>query len=323
MSAAGTNHDLLVRATLALGPLVPDVMFVGGSVVGILAVDAPSPPRATDDVDVVIEVATTIEYQTKVSDKLRALGFEIDTRPGAPVCRWLKDGLIVDVMPIDGNVLGFQNAWYPLAFAAREEYRLTDTLLIHIIPASLFIATKLEAFADRGKGDYLASPDVEDIITVVDGRPSLLSEVRTLPVEVRQYLAAQFNRLLGDRDFIDSLPGHLEYRNASPERLQRLSSRLLDLSAIAEPEMHTRSLPILIPADMNVAFVVDKGARQFRQVVAMEFPRSEVFSVDDGTYLFVHPHTPGFKRIEAPGRFLISEKSRFDGTVAYIAVAKP
>ena len=298
-------------------------MFVGGSVVGILAVDAVSPPRPTDDVDVVIEVATTIEYQTKVSETLRGLGFEIDTRRDAPLCRWLKDGLVVDVMPIDGDVLGFENIWYPVAFTAREEYRLTDNVIIHVVSAPFFVATKLEAFAGRGRGDYLGSSDLEDIITVVDGRPSLIAETRTLPPDARQYLASEFSRLLANRDFVDALPGHLGYREATPERLQGLISRLIELSTIGDPGPQTTSLPVVIPSAMKVAFTVDKGTRSYRQVVALEFPESDVFNVDDGSFLFVHPHTAGFKRVEAPGRVLVSEKSRLEGNVAILAVMKP
>jgi hypothetical protein len=111
-------------------------------------------------------------------------------------------------------------------------YPLTADVSIHVISAPYFVATKLEAFADRGKGDYLASADLEDIITVVDGRSSLPSEARRLPDEARRYLATEFTRFLADRDFIDVLPGHLDYQNATAERLGRLRSRLLALSRL-------------------------------------------------------------------------------------------
>jgi len=35
-----------------------------------------------------------------------------------------------------------------------------------------FLATKFAAFDGRGKGDYMASHDLEDIVAVVDGVPS-------------------------------------------------------------------------------------------------------------------------------------------------------
>jgi len=34
----------------------------------------------------------------------------------------------------------------------------------------------MEAFADRGHGDFLASHDLEDITTIVDGRSELADE---------------------------------------------------------------------------------------------------------------------------------------------------
>jgi hypothetical protein len=35
-----------------------------------------------------------------------------------------------------------------------------------------FLATKLEAFEDRGRRDYLESHDFEDVLSVVDGSPA-------------------------------------------------------------------------------------------------------------------------------------------------------
>jgi hypothetical protein len=42
---------------------------------------------------------------------------------------------------------------------------------------SPFVATKFEAFHGRGNNDHLASHDLEDIITVVDGRPELMGNL--------------------------------------------------------------------------------------------------------------------------------------------------
>ena len=46
-----------------------------------------------------------------------------------------------------------------------------------VVSAPCFIATPLEALADRGKGDYRASHYLEDIVAVVDGRKSLCDEL--------------------------------------------------------------------------------------------------------------------------------------------------
>jgi len=52
--------------------------------------------------------------------------------------------------------------------------RLPSGRYICLITAPVFIATKLEAFHDRGGGDFLVSHDLEDVVTVIDGRPALI-----------------------------------------------------------------------------------------------------------------------------------------------------
>jgi hypothetical protein len=31
------------------------------------------------------------------------------------MCRWRRDGVVVDVMPVDERILGFSDRWYPTA----------------------------------------------------------------------------------------------------------------------------------------------------------------------------------------------------------------
>ena len=83
----------------------------------------------------------------------------------------------------------------------------------------MFVATKLEAFKGRGNGDFLVSHDLEDIVTVVDGRPALIDELRDAPKELRTYLAKEISSLLNTPQFIDALPGHLPGDSASQSRV--------------------------------------------------------------------------------------------------------
>ena len=87
---------------------------------------------------------------------------------------------------------------------------LQSGLSIRLISAPVLIATKLEAFNDRGHSadgqpDYLGSHDLEDIITVVDRRPELLTECTDSSSALREYLAQSFGRLLADPDFNTTL----------------------------------------------------------------------------------------------------------------------
>ncbi len=70
--------DLLERAAAALGPLVEEVMFVGGATVAVWISDPGAPPpRPTKDVDVVVEVSTRAGLHD-FERRLRAAGFRED-----------------------------------------------------------------------------------------------------------------------------------------------------------------------------------------------------------------------------------------------------
>jgi hypothetical protein len=85
---------------------------------------------------------------------------------------------------------------------------------------------KAEAFASRGKEDFVASHDVEDVIAVVDGRLSLALEVETSPTAVRRFLAERFGSWLEDPRFLDAVPGHLPGDAASQARRELVVERM-------------------------------------------------------------------------------------------------
>ncbi len=113
-----------------------------------------------------------------------------------------------------------------------ETVELSAGLTILLITAPLFLATKIEAFKGRGQGDYLMSHDLEDIITVVDGRASLLDEVQVCDAELKAYLAAEFSALVGNNRFLEALPGHLPGDRASQQRLGALMVKLRSLASL-------------------------------------------------------------------------------------------
>ena len=99
-----------------------------------------------------------------------ARGFKHDSSPDAPICRWVLDGIMLDLMPSEAGILGFHNRWYPLVVKTATRTILSKNTEILLISAQLFLATKFEAFRGRGRNDYLASHGIEDLITVIDGR---------------------------------------------------------------------------------------------------------------------------------------------------------
>ncbi|HEV2268749.1 MAG TPA: hypothetical protein VGR92_04770 [Steroidobacteraceae bacterium] len=232
MNAANPNLPLLESVVAALGPLCSRFVFVGGCVTGLLVTDAASPSvRATRDVDAIVQVVSLGEYHA-LERQLEKAGLRHDHSPEAPVCRWLAGGALLDVMPTDKDVLGFGNCWYEEAVRTALTLTLPSGTPIRMIAAPVFLATKLEAFADRGQGDYLASHDLEDITTIVDGRPELVEETAAASPDVRRRLSTQFQSLLQTPAFMNALPGHLPGDPASQARLPLILERLRQLSTL-------------------------------------------------------------------------------------------
>ena len=215
-----------------LKPLLPEIVFVGGCTTGLLITDpAASPVRATDDVDVIVEVASYAEY-ARFSKRLRELGFSEDSSEGAPICRWLIDRMKLDVMPTDETILGFSNRWYKPAIEAAAIVEL-DGFELRVVTTPHFIGTKLEAFRGRGKGDFYAISDLEDIISVLDGRPTAVDDVANSPTELRRYIGAEVGKLLDNPEFLNALAGHLAGDEISQARIPMILRTLTSLRSLS------------------------------------------------------------------------------------------
>src|SRR6266550_8944884 len=116
--------------------------FVGGCAVWLL-VDRPDLTdfRPTEDVDVIIEVVTLGELY-KLEEQLRAAGFQHDTSEGAPICRWIVEGCLVDIMPIDSRPLGMNSRWFREALESAQPVALGQNVEAKVVTRPIFVATK-------------------------------------------------------------------------------------------------------------------------------------------------------------------------------------
>jgi hypothetical protein len=226
------NRVLFESVVRVLTPVLDELVFVGGCTTGLFLTDpAAGGVRPTKDVDAIVDVATYARCAS-LAERLRGLGLVEDASPGAPLCRWRQGEMVVDVMPTDERVLGFSNRWYPSAMATADRRQVAGRDVRLVTPV-FFLATKLEAFRGRGHGDVFASHDLEDIVTVVDGRPEIVEEVTGAAVDVRTYIARQIQMLLDNPDFADALPGLLPPDAASQARRGLLEARLRALCAVS------------------------------------------------------------------------------------------
>lgn len=220
------NLPILTLIAKSLGDLCDSLVFVGGCATGLLLTTLRAQAiRATQDVEVVVHALSTANYHA-MERAVESRGFKHDLSPEAPICRWVLKGVALDLMPSQPGILGFHNRWYPMAIETAAQIILPTGMAIRLITAPVFVATKFEAFHGRGNNDYLASHDLEDIITVVDGRPELKQEIDQADGELRLYIANEFNTLIKDRDFLMALAGHLPGDAASQARLPELIRRM-------------------------------------------------------------------------------------------------
>ena len=223
------NIEIIEEAAVSLGPLINEMVFTGGCVTGLLITDPAAPPaRTTVDVDMLVEISSLASYY-KLSEKLRSRGFIEDTSPESPICRWKRKRLLLDVMPTNPNILGFGNQWYAPAFAAAKWIQLSPGTKIRILPAPYFLATKLEAFDGRGQNNYLMSRDMEDIVTVLDGRSEIAEEVKNTEKHLNSFLIKRLADLLENHHFLESLPGHLPPDSASQARKDLIIERMKNM----------------------------------------------------------------------------------------------
>lgn len=213
------NNILRIKAVARLlESLNKDVVFVGGATVSLYADDKAAEARATDDVDVVIELTSRYNHSL-LEEELRKAGFENDQESGV-ICRYRVQGIVVDIMPTDTSVLGFANKWYPEGFKESLVYSLDD-LNINIFSLPYFLASKLEAYKDRGSDDLRFSTDFEDIVYVLENKKDVLTELQQAPGSVKGYLKEEFKALLDHPDLEEGLISHLEPRTA-PQQSERI-----------------------------------------------------------------------------------------------------
>lgn len=162
------------------------VVYTGGATIALyLDPVAADDVRPTRDVDCVVDVNSRLEYYA-LSAELRGLGLQ-ESQEG-PLCRWIYNDLIVDVMPTEPAILGFSNSWYRAGIHQAVSYTLPGGTPICIFPAVYLLASKIEAFRGRGRNDFYGSHDLEDIMLLLDGCIEIEDKVNHAAADVKTYI---------------------------------------------------------------------------------------------------------------------------------------
>lgn len=209
ISRRESSRAAIATVARALGDERRRVVFVGGTVVALYPLEGGADVRPTVDVDCIVDVTILGAYYAFV-ERLRVLGFGACTDEGAPLCRLVVSGIRVDVMGSAETALGPTNRWYAEAIAGAQTHAVAPDLEVLAISPLYFVATKLEAFHSRGRGDYIESHDLEDVLTVLAGLPSVRDQVDAAGSGVARAVRDDLAGLVAREAFLEAIWGHFE-----------------------------------------------------------------------------------------------------------------
>lgn len=216
----------LIKVAKSLRELDEPVVLVGGYAVFLLVDPRHRPTlRTTEDVDYVFNASTTVDYY-RMAERLRNLGFSECVDHGAPICRWVMDGVLVDVMPCGEDALGFSNRWYPLALQDPITVELEPGLPVSVARPLVYLGTKFEALTNRGSKHLIGDTDLEDIVTVMAYGEDILPELADADPALRTYLQDQATRLLTMKNISELVSGCLSSESQSQACVPRVIEAL-------------------------------------------------------------------------------------------------
>ncbi|MFT5217410.1 MAG: putative nucleotidyltransferase [Flavobacteriales bacterium] len=200
------NIAVVAEIAEALQHFKDTVVFVGGAIVSLYTDDpAADEIRPTQDVDMTLNVINLGEWRI-IQEELSELGFHPDPF-GHAICSYKYNDIPVDIMAAEDGPLGPANKWFKIGFnnlwtvmAADQEIRILD--------APCYLATKFEAFKDRGK-DYRTSHDIEDIIYIMDNRTTIVEEVNESKDSIKAFIKDQLLKIVNLGVMEEVLASHI------------------------------------------------------------------------------------------------------------------
>ncbi|SMO39736.1 hypothetical protein SAMN06265379_101518 [Saccharicrinis carchari] len=186
------NIAVVAAVAAALKDIKQNMVFVGGAVVSLYADDpAADEIRPTQDIDIALNIVNLSHWQ-EVQEQLGALGFHPDPF-GHAICSYKYKDIPIDIMATEAGPLGPANRWYKIGFNNLWTAKAKDQE-IKILSAPCYLATKFEAFNDRGS-DYRISHDIEDIIYVLDNRTTIAEEVAQDDSRIANFIKKQLQNI--------------------------------------------------------------------------------------------------------------------------------
>lgn len=220
--------DYIKTVAQGLKLIEEEFVFVGGAVAECYVTsNVAEQARPTDDIDVVLELAHYGKYASLQENLIQA-GFNPDASSRV-ICRYTYKGITVDIMPDEPAILGFSNKWYKAGIKESIYYEIDKACSIKIFPAPLYIASKIEAYYQRGAQDKRLSTDFEDIIYVLENRQEFYGELLSTGGDTKAFIKDFAVKLMIERDTQEAVSAVMGY-SPLPERINFILDLLKRIS---------------------------------------------------------------------------------------------
>jgi hypothetical protein len=178
--------------------------------------------------DVIASTSGELGY-TGLTIKLKELGLREDTSVGRG--RWKLGALTVCFWNVDPVFSPFSSRFMRDAFAMPRRLPSTPEIKVKMVNPAFFLALKLEAFQGRGQGNFQASDDLNDLVSMLSARAELAFDLKLAAPVVRSFVQRALAELKPKHEFQEAIKRIANFDQA------RIDTALARLNEIVRIEL--------------------------------------------------------------------------------------
>jgi hypothetical protein len=217
------NRAATQKLAKTLGKLNAEVVYVGGAMVSFYIDDVTADDvRPTKDLDITLEIHTLGELES-LREALIKKGLRQSSEDKV-ICRFRLDDIKVNVMSTKEVGWAPANRWFAPGFERRYQLML-DEMEISLMPLPYFLASKFDAFFNRGSKDPRTSHDFEDIVYILSYTSDLTQKIMEAEDAVRNYLKESFGKIESNKLYQEAIVGNL-YADQLDEAFEMIMAKV-------------------------------------------------------------------------------------------------
>ncbi|MFT6215408.1 MAG: hypothetical protein ACJAS3_001808 [Roseivirga sp.] len=217
------NRAATQKLAKTLGKLNAEVVYVGGAMVSFYIDDVTADDvRPTKDLDITLEIHTLGELES-LREALIKKGLRQSSEDKV-ICRFRLDDIKVNVMSTKEVGWAPANRWFAPGFERRYQLML-DEMEISLMPLPYFLASKFDAFFNRGSKDPRTSHDFEDIVYILTYTSDLTQKIMEAEDAVRNYLKESFGKIESNKLYQEAIVGNL-YADQLDEAFEMIMAKV-------------------------------------------------------------------------------------------------